>query len=150
MFCRKCGQQMDDFALLCPKCGTSTTDQIQVPHPPSYQQPVYQQPPYQQPPYQQPYQQPYSSAPVNDVPSGGMKFLSFLIPILGLILYFAWKDQKPISAKAMGKAAAIGFILGFILSAAYFILVFLLIGGISYGDYPEYYALANFVVKIFG
>lgn len=151
MFCKSCGQQMDDFALLCPKCGASTTDQTQAPPPPVYQQPVYQQPTYQQPNYQQPvYQQPYPAAPVSDVPSGGMKLLSFCIPILGLILYLTWKDQKPVSAKAMGKAALIGFILGMVLSVAYYIIVFVVIGAASFSGYSDYYSIANFATKFFG
>lgn len=155
MFCKNCGQQVDDLALACPKCGTATTAQAQAPPPPQYQQPVYQQPNYQQPNYQQPvyqqpvYQQPYPAAPVNDVPSGGMKLLSFCIPILGLILYLTWKDQKPVSAKAMGKAALIGFILGIVVSVAYYIIVFVVIGAASYGDYSDYYSIANFAAKFF-
>lgn len=54
MFCRSCGQQMDDFARICPKCGALSIT-TQAP-PQQFQHPVYQQQPYQQ--YQQPvYQQ---------------------------------------------------------------------------------------------
>lgn len=149
MFCKSCGQQIDDHALACPQCGAATTAQTQAPPPPQYQQPAYQQPTYQQPNYQQnAYQQPYQAAPVVDVPSGGMKLLSFCIPIVGLILFITWKDQKPVSAKAMGKAALIGFILGMVLSIAYYIVVFVVIGAASYADY-SYYSIANFAAKYF-
>lgn len=147
MFCKSCGQQIDDFALACPQCGAATSSQTQAPPPAQqYQPPVYQAPQYQQPTYQQPgYQQPYQTSNVADVPSGGMKLLSFCIPIVGLILFITWKDQKPVSAKAMGKAALIGFIIGAISSVFYYIVMFAIIGG---GEY-FYYSIANFATKFF-
>ena len=153
MFCKNCGQQMDDFALACPKCGAASTAQTPPPPPPAqqYQQPAYQPPQYQAPQYQAPvYQQPYQAQPVADVPSGGLKFLSFCIPLVGLILYLTWKDQKPISAKAMGKAALIGFIVSFVLSIAYYIIVFVIIGAASSYEYSSYYSIANFAAKLLG
>lgn len=154
MFCKSCGQQMDDFALACPKCGAASTTQAPPPPPPTqqYQPPAYQPPQYQAPQYQAPvYQQPYQAQPVADVPSGGMKLLSFCIPLVGLILYLTWKDQKPISAKAMGKAALIGFIVSFVLSIAYYIIVFVVIGASSSYNYSSYYSIAtNFAAKYFG
>ena len=47
----------------------------------------------------------------NDAPSIGFAILSFFIPILGLILYLAWKDNSPKKAKSAGKGALIGFII---------------------------------------
>ena len=62
----------------------------------------------------------------DDKPSKGLKFLSFIIPLLGLILYLVNMNEKPISAKAYGKSALIGFIVGIVLYVLYFILLFLL------------------------
>lgn len=47
---------------------------------------------------------------------GGFKWglLGFCIPIVGLILYLIWKDEKPLNARAAGKGALIGFIIGII------------------------------------
>jgi hypothetical protein len=151
MFCKSCGQQMDDFALACPKCGAPTAAQT-TPPAPQYQQPAYQPPQYQQPVYQQNvYQQPYPAAPVPDVASGGMKFLAFCIPIVGLILYFVWKDQKPLSAKSMLKLAIIGFIVVNIVPTI--IYVILIAAGVfastAYDSY-SYYSIANFAAGFLG
>lgn len=40
---------------------------------------------------------------------GGMKFLCFMLPLLGLILYCVWRKDRPKSAKSAGKSAAWGF-----------------------------------------
>ena len=45
-----------------------------------------------------------------DKSSGGLGFLSFLIPLLGLILYLVWKDGTPLKAKSCGIGALIGLI----------------------------------------
>lgn len=44
-----------------------------------------------------------------DKPSTGLNILSFLIPLVGLILYLSWQNSTPIKAKAVGKWALIGF-----------------------------------------
>lgn len=150
MFCKQCGNQMDDFAPSCPACGTANASQTPPPPPPpqqTYQQPTYQQPTYQQPPaYQQPvYQQPYQ-APVQDVASGGMKFLSFCIPLVGIILYFSWKDQKPLSAKAVLKMALIGVGVSVVLSIIYVIIMVVVMGAAESSYY--YYQIASLLSSL--
>lgn len=44
----------------------------------------------------------------DDIPVTGFKVLSFLIPLVGLILYIMYGEKKPISAKEYGKWALIG------------------------------------------
>ena len=44
----------------------------------------------------------------NDLPSTGLNILSFLIPLVGLILYIIEKDKSPIKAKSAGKSALWG------------------------------------------
>ena len=44
--------------------------------------------------------------------AGGIKWLCFFIPLVGLILYVTWKDDKPVAAKECGKFALIGFVIG--------------------------------------
>ena len=44
--------------------------------------------------------------------AGGMKWLCFFIPLVGLILYITWKDEKPVAAKECGKFALIGVVIG--------------------------------------
>ncbi|MEI6578816.1 MAG: hypothetical protein WCN92_05060 [Eubacteriales bacterium] len=149
MFCKNCGESMDDLALVCPKCGTAASAQAPPP-PPQYQQPTYQQPPQYQPPqYQQPqYQQYQQPAPVEDNPTAVWKLLGFCIPLVGLILYFVWKDQKPLTAKALGKFAIIGMIVGFVCSIAYFIIIFVFLGASSSDMYDYNYHIVNFASRL--
>ena len=103
----------------------------------AYQPPVdqqqYQQP-YQQPQYQQPYQQqPFDSAqqaqqpnvqqpvygmpqqaPVEDSGSIGWAILGFIIPIVGIVLFFVWNKTKPQSAKMSIIGAAVSIVLALV------------------------------------
>ncbi len=47
--------------------------------------------------------------------STALKVISFLFPIIGWILYFVHKDEKPTSAKECAQWAWIGFGVSFIL-----------------------------------
>ena len=44
-----------------------------------------------------------------------LKIVSFCFPIVGLVLYFVWKNEKPKSASDVCKFAAIGFGVGIVL-----------------------------------
>ncbi|MBM7649906.1 putative membrane protein YvbJ [Bacillus ectoiniformans] len=57
-----------------------------------------------------------------DQPSGLVNLAACCFPIVGLILYFVWKDEKPKSAKSVCKWAAIGFIATVVLYALSFFL----------------------------
>ncbi len=95
-------------------------------------QPMPQQPPMQQPmnqPYQQPMGQPMNNMqqPMPQVYNGDdgsfiWAVVGFVFTLVGLILYFVWKDTKPKNAKMAGMGALVGviggFILGFILGLA--------------------------------
>lgn len=95
-------------------------------------QPPYQQQPYYQQPYQPPaYYPPYYQKPV-DQGSFGWSILGFFLPMIGLILYLVWKDEKPISSKQAGTGALIGFIVNialiFISVLLYLFIIFFIIG----------------------
>ncbi|MFR5422369.1 MAG: hypothetical protein ACLTG4_10830, partial [Oscillospiraceae bacterium] len=58
-------------------------------------------------------------APVNqqeDKTSTGLNILAFLFPLIGLILFLCFQKTTPVRAKAIGKWALIGFIVGIVLS----------------------------------
>ena len=58
--------------------------------------------------------------------AGGIKWLCFFIPMVGLILYLMWKSEKPVAASECGKFAlygiAVSFGLSFISCGAIFVL----------------------------
>ncbi len=65
-----------------------------------------------------------TSTNANDIPSGGLKLLSFLIPLVGLILFISKNSTEPKSAKAYGKFALIGWILGMVVSFFFYFIMY--------------------------
>ena len=102
MFCPKCGSQNSDTAGFCVSCGAPLNpasnpagNTFRTPPPP--------------PPAGGP-------GPGNDPGADTvMKIVSFCFPIVGIILYFVWKQEKPKSASDVCKFAAIGFGVGVVL-----------------------------------
>ena len=143
-YCTNCGKELEDNAAFCTECGAAQaaprqeapqaapqetpaepvySAQPQTPPPASYQQPSYQQPVYQQnqPPYQQ--QAPYQPAAPVDSGSFGWAVLGFFFPIVGLILFLVWKDQKPLSSKKAGIGALVGAILSVVSTILFYVLI---------------------------
>jgi hypothetical protein len=48
----------------------------------------------------------------DDEPIGGLGVLCFFFPVIGLILYLVWQENKPIKSKGAGKSALWGFGIG--------------------------------------
>ena len=89
-YCRNCGAQLDENTNFCSSCGArqSVIDQTTVKE-------------------------------VNDLSdngSAGWGVLGFFFPLVGLILYLIWRDNKPKNAKSAGKGALIGVIVSVVLS----------------------------------
>jgi len=95
--CNSCGATVPDSATVCPYCGNAIT-------------PVTSH-----------------SSDAEDVSSTGLNVLSFLIPIVGIIMYFVYRDETPIKAKACLKWTLIGFGV----SVAFYLLS-VMIAGCSY------------------
>lgn len=68
----------------------------------------------------------YSVPPVQDDGGIGWGLLGCCIPIVGLVLFLVWKDQKPRTAKAAG----IGALVAVGLSALWYVIV--IVGGIGF------------------
>lgn len=85
--CRECGEMISESAPTCPKCGASQRPSGAV-----------------------------SSGGDDLNPSTGLNILSFLFPLVGLILYLAYNDKSPRRAKACGKWALIGFVVSIVLT----------------------------------
>jgi len=85
MFCKVCGKEVNDQAVVCVHCGCSLKEEKTL-------------------------------APLSTEGAGCfLSGLSFIFPLLGLILYFVWKDSKPQASKGAGKAALWGVIIGIVL-----------------------------------
>jgi len=68
-------------------------------------------------------QVPQKAAGEQDKSSAGMAWLGCCIPIVGLILWLVWKDDKPLKAKSAGKGALIGFIAMILFYVVYFVIL---------------------------
>lgn len=125
MYCTNCGEQIDNQAVICPKCGVAQQPTTS-PNNGYAQQPNNMYPPN----YNYPMQPMMPTAA--DTGNIGWAVLGFFFPIVGLILYLVWKDIKPFTAKAAGKGALIGVIVGVvlaILAVIFWIFIFLVIFG---------------------
>jgi len=105
--CSQCGKQFPDEYDFCMHCGAQYAAA-----------PTPQQAPA---PY---YQQPYQPIPAPaDVPNTGMNVLSCFFPVVGIILYFVWKDQTPNKAKKALKWGLIGFAASIAIGLIYGIII---------------------------
>jgi hypothetical protein len=57
----------------------------------------------------------YSSSSSYDSGSAGWGLLGFCVPIVGIILYLVWQNEKPNTAKVCLNGALISIVIGFIL-----------------------------------
>ncbi len=124
MFCKNCGTQNPEGAVVCIKCRAPLTVAPQPVQPQPVQpqpvQPVYQQPVqpvYQQPQYQQfQYQQPmYPGYPAPAVPAKGLGIASMVLGIISLVLFCIWYLSIPcaiigaaLGGVALNKAKEVG------------------------------------------
>lgn len=79
-YCRKCGAQIDDEAVICPKCGV---------------------------PQEKNYNTNNSRKTSADVGGSIYVLLGVIFPIIALIFYLIWKDDKPNTAKDLEKGIKI-------------------------------------------
>ena len=126
MYCRNCGEPLNDNDRICPSCGTpvdrtgvgNNTGNAERSNNYGYQsgpsaqgapnngpQTYYNGPTHQSYEYNGPE---YQASP--DSGSVGWGFLGCCFPIVGLILFLVWKDTKPRSAKSAGIGAIIGVV----------------------------------------
>ena len=89
IYCSKCGAPNSESAQFCEKCGRRLGTSVNDVH--------------------------HQSGNNNeDEPSVGYNILGFIIPIIGLILYFSWKDKTPNKAKNILTWSAISFGIGLV------------------------------------
>lgn len=95
-FCKTCGNQISDQAVMCPMCGTMVSAPI-----------------------------PSQARPQRSSGNIGWAILGFFIPLAGLILFLVWRNDRPGDAKMAGIGALIGFVLNIISSVFSFVIGFL-------------------------
>lgn len=102
MYCKNCGNILDDKAVICPRCGVAQNNYYAGP-----------------------------TVDPNDAPNAGFAVLGFFIPIVGLILFLLWQNTSPLKAKSCGKGALIGFIFGIVSVILIYGIIFVaVIGGL--------------------
>ena len=101
MYCWSCGKQIDDAATYCPYCGKQ----------------------------QKPDNRNANAAPLPaaEETTVGWTVLGFFFPIVGLILFLVWMDDKPLRSKACGKGALIGVIVEIVVALLTVMLVYVAI-----------------------
>ncbi len=83
-FCKVCGNEMHDSAIVCTKCGVATSNYNNV-----------------------------TTQNKNVIDSGGFGWglLGCCVPMAGLILFLIWKDERPNTARAAGIGALVYLII---------------------------------------
>ena len=91
MYCKNCGQQIEDNAKWCTSCGAS---------------------------------QDVEAVAEKPADKGGFLWglLGCCIPLVGLILFLVWKDNKPKTAKSAGIGAIVGVVLWIICSVLSYVV----------------------------
>ena len=113
MKCTNCGSEIMNGSQYCQVCGATVLSQQ-----PMQQQPMQQEYPQQhmQQGYNFQQQTPYQNQNASYEDAGwGLKILSILIPIVGLILWLVKKDKEPVAAKTCLLWAGVGFVINIFL-----------------------------------
>ncbi len=111
MYCKNCGQELDDKAIVCTSCGVPTDNYFMDQNP----------------------------IAADDAPSTGFAVLSFFFPLLGLILYLVFRfthPMHPLLAKSCGKGALAGVITEVVLVILIIIVFGIILVSIDY--IPDY------------
>lgn len=105
MFCKSCGKEINDQAVVCPYCGVQTGVVQQIP-----QQPTYGAQQNYSAPQQNPYMNQYPQHNEIDETNVGIVVLAVLFPIVGIILGAVnMSNGKKKSGKAYLMAGIISF-----------------------------------------
>lgn len=78
MYCKNCGKEVDDKAVICTNCGVPISQNDVV------------------------------KTQSQDDGNFGWGVLGCCVPIVGLVLFLVWKDTKPRSSKNAGIGAIVG------------------------------------------
>lgn len=98
MFCKNCGSELNDTDKFCPNCGSPVGGNNN-------------------------YNRMFQNTDPAKIDDGniGLAILSFLFPIVGLILFLCWRVEKPKTAKRCGICALVSFVLNLVSIIAFII-----------------------------
>lgn len=114
-YCSKCGQQIEDEAVVCIHCGRA----VEGATAPAFNA-----------------FQPQPTKKAEDGPSVWWALLGFFVPLAGLILYIVWQKDYPQKARSCGKGALVAVIV----EAAFAVLsMFTFLGLLSIASCPAFY-----------
>lgn len=99
MFCQNCGNQIDDNAYVCPHCGVKVERQNS------------------------------RNAEADNGSKVGWGFLSYFVPVAGLILFIVWRNERPKTSKVCGICALVATIVQVVSSVIVVIVYFVIIVG---------------------
>ena len=97
MYCSKCGAKIQKNSEFCSECGNSVKESTS------------------------------NEVNTNSGSSIGWGILGFFIPMVGLILFLVWKNDRPSDAKAAGIGALINVVLGIALVILSILMFFIAI-----------------------
>lgn len=104
IYCQRCGHELDGHEKFCPSCGKSTPNNAYSP-----------------------------STSSRDEGGFGWSLLGFCVPIVGLVLYLVWKDERPNTARDSIR----GFIAYLIfLGIGIVVYIIFIIGILGAANYP--------------
>ena len=131
MYCRNCGNKIEDGCKFCPNCGAAVTPADAKPDAGTSGDPFSANfsPNNGAAPPQSTYPPEYNYGGQSgekrnpgDSSSFGWGLLGFFIPLAGLILYLVWKDEYPLRAKSAGKGALAAVIVYVVIVVLYVII----------------------------
>ncbi len=96
-YCRYCGKEIHEDAVVCPHCWTRLKDES-----PDIFQPASER---------------------KDPHAFGWGILGFCVPIAGLVLYLVWANERPDEARAAGIGALVSTILAILFYIVYIIII---------------------------
>ena len=138
MYCRNCGNKIEDGCKFCPNCGAAVTPADAKSDAGTSGNPFsenFSPDNGAAPPPQRTYPPEYNYGGQSgekrnpgDSSSFGWGLLGFFIPLAGLILYLVWKDEYPLRAKSAGKGALAAVIVYVVIVVLYVIIAIAMIG----------------------
>jgi hypothetical protein len=107
--CRNCSTSLDPSVSYCEQCGENNPYYVK---PTKKERDAYQQS-YSS--SSSTYQRPYAKPVVQEGNGVGWLFFGLFFPIIGIILYFAFKQEKPVAASRVLTGSLIRLAFGFFL-----------------------------------